>query len=250
MRKTIGERLLELKWRSGLPLSEIARLAGYKGPSSLQRYFSAEYDPASLDYRLAQKLGDALREAGQPPIQPFELLALTAAGADVMPAKDGAARQSSLDTKVFIPAFQSHPVPVEITVAGTSLQEHMTVPGLAIERAEPIKEFEVSPFLQRREVWAFLNSGDRMSPRYDDGELVFTEGRLRPVMGGYALAIVAKNFEHDVHWAILGRMVHLSESMVVLEQLSSRNDPSEQLRIDMADVFALRRVMRPEDLLE
>lgn len=74
--KSIGERLLALKTRTGWSLDEIAERAGYKGRSSVQALFRVDYDPSNLDAKVARKLADAFVGQGDPPIQADEIWSL------------------------------------------------------------------------------------------------------------------------------------------------------------------------------
>lgn len=70
-------RLQELRHRSGLTLRAIAKKAGYKGASSIQRYFNPdEYDRDTIDPETIGKLAKALMGTGEPPITAKELYVL------------------------------------------------------------------------------------------------------------------------------------------------------------------------------
>ena len=83
--ETIGETLARLRERSGLTLDAIARVAKYANRSSVQRYFDADYDPAHLSPKVAERLADALAGHGRPPIQRTEITSLAGAFAPEMP---------------------------------------------------------------------------------------------------------------------------------------------------------------------
>lgn len=73
---TTGDALIALKDRSGLSLRKIAELAGYAGASSLQRYFSRDFNGQHLPPEVATKLAKAFAGKGRPPIQEHELTEL------------------------------------------------------------------------------------------------------------------------------------------------------------------------------
>lgn len=65
-------KIAELRDRAGLSMDELAKLMGFKGQSSIQRYLSADYDKGFRP-ELAAKFKAALVGRGNPPIQPVEL---------------------------------------------------------------------------------------------------------------------------------------------------------------------------------
>lgn len=74
----IGQKLRSLYEMSGLSLEEIAKRAGYKGRSSVQVFFSGDYDKPNLSNRIAVKLASAFDGSN---IDPSEILALSDAEA-------------------------------------------------------------------------------------------------------------------------------------------------------------------------
>lgn len=73
-----GTKLLALKQRSGLSLRAIAAAAGYKGASSIQRYFSADYDSEYLPPDVAERLAKVFAGKGRPAIMADEVTDLAA----------------------------------------------------------------------------------------------------------------------------------------------------------------------------
>lgn len=71
--RTIGQRLLALKARTELTLDEIGQRAGYRGKSSVQKYFHPQYDMPQLSSSVAKKLEKALVGQGQPKIGRAEI---------------------------------------------------------------------------------------------------------------------------------------------------------------------------------
>lgn len=221
-------------------MSEIARLAGYKGPSSIQRYFAPEYAPDELDYRFALKLVDAMQGAGDPPIDSYEIMVLTAKGAVESPGAP-VARRNDLSSKSFIFAYETDLVRNEYSsVAGESIN----VEGIKIFKGEPHIMFEVPPFLEKRDVYGFIQSGRSMHPRIRDGEVAFTEGRKRAAIGDYVMVTIAENTDHQVEVAILGELESRSSEFIELKQPSGLRP-----LIPVGDVIGLRRIMSSEQLI-
>lgn len=237
---TIGERLMALRSRSGMTMSEIARLAGYKGPSSIQRYFAPEYAPDELDYRFALKLVDAMQGAGDPPIDAYEIMVMTAKGAVDSPGSH-VAKRNELSSKGFIYAYETDLVSYEYNdVDGEAVQ----VEGIRIFKESSYTTFEVPPFLEKRDVYGFIQSGENMHPRIRDGEVAFTEGRKRAAIGDYVMVTVSQNLEDQIEEAILGELELRSSEFIELEQPSG-----VRLLIPLKDVLGVRRIMSSEQLI-
>jgi hypothetical protein len=79
----IPKRLNELWKRSGYrSVTEIAKAGGWKGRSSIQRYFSAEeFKSEWLSLPVARQFVKAFKDRGKPPITEEEVLALAGPGA-------------------------------------------------------------------------------------------------------------------------------------------------------------------------
>ncbi len=84
--ETIGTRLSALKAASGLSLSDIAKRGGLRGPSSTQRYFSADYAPEFLSSKVARKLIAAFPDKYRQ-----EIMEMAGMGTTYQPASDAAA---------------------------------------------------------------------------------------------------------------------------------------------------------------
>lgn len=79
--KSVATALAALRERSGLSLEQVAKAAGYKGRSSVQRYFE-DSTIETLHPKVASKLAQAFLGKGSPPIQAADLIVLTHADAD------------------------------------------------------------------------------------------------------------------------------------------------------------------------
>jgi hypothetical protein len=117
--RTTGERLLELKARSGLALAAIARDGGYTGRSSVQAFFSESYDKP-LDTEVAAKLATALVGKGTPAIERVEIFALTGAPENEVVQKfEGASMERMRQ---------------DVPILGTALGADRVVDDLAVEQ--------------------------------------------------------------------------------------------------------------------
>lgn len=72
MGPSAAEYLREYRTRAGLSLNDLARAAGYKGASSLQRYEDPEYKRDYFPIELVRRLAPALVGKGNPPIEEEE----------------------------------------------------------------------------------------------------------------------------------------------------------------------------------
>lgn len=94
--KWVLEDLNELKDRAGYrSMNALAVAAGYKGPSSIQRYFTPEgLQDGYLPIKFLKKIEHALVGKGEPPIKRSELYSL----AGVLFAEDGEVDQVAMET--------------------------------------------------------------------------------------------------------------------------------------------------------
>lgn len=99
---TMGRRLTVMRQRSGRSLAAIAKGGGWKGTSSVQRYFEKSYDPAWLHPRVSQGLIKGMCGCGPDPVKPAEIMALT--GNTEAPGGERAAGRDMLDLSVLSPA--------------------------------------------------------------------------------------------------------------------------------------------------
>lgn len=241
MDKTIGDHLLALKARSGLSLSEIARLAGYRGASSLQRYFSPTYDPEALDYRTAQKIAEAMEGAGDPPIDQYEIMVLTAAVDSTGVRPPLAPVQPSKEMKSFIPVFDT----TSVSSREFSIIGKRPVEVLHLDMSEAVEVLRCPPVLERRDVSAFYMSGTAMRPRFNPGQIVFTEGRKPPAIGDDVLVLLTEN---DGQGADQRGVIGLLQD-IGPEHLSLKHHASGSFEVPLARVGRVRRVMEAAELL-
>jgi SOS-response transcriptional repressor LexA len=80
--ETTGDKLVRLKQRAGMTLESIAKASGYRGRSSIQRYFSADFE-GHLPAEAAVALAKGLAGRGDPEITADDLLRLSIAGSVV-----------------------------------------------------------------------------------------------------------------------------------------------------------------------
>lgn len=240
MNTTIGESLIKLRARSGMSMSEIARLAGYKGPSSIQRYFAPEYAPDVLDYRFALKLADAMQGAGDPPIDAFEIMKLTAASQEGE-GTSYVAKRPELSNKGVIASYEASLAKREYESCKGGEQ---SVEAIVIHRNEAHTVYDVPAFLEKRDIEGFIMPGRSMYPRVRDGEVAFTEGKRRPAIGDYVMLIVEDDAEEGEQVAVLGELMARSPEFLEVKQPSGAN-----FMVPMSNRLTVRRLMNPEELI-
>jgi len=233
-RRTVGERLLDLKRRAGgVSLDEIARLAGYRGRSSVQGYFNAAYDADYLPPTVAERLATALATRG---IDPAEVLAM--------------ARTAEIPSANGVPfKMEGAPditMPNDVPVYGTALGSDEMIQGEAIEqttlnRAETVTYFRRPPILDRRaDVYGLFVQGASMSPRFEPGEAVFVEGKRPPRIGDDVVVYLVDGDDKDLPTSVLiKRLVRRTSAFIELRQFN----PDLTFTLDVARIFQVHRVI-------
>lgn len=240
---TTGDALIALKTRTGLSLEAIAKLAGYKGRSSVQGYFTPEYDKP-LDTAAAQKLADALEERGTPPIQRSEVLVLTGA----------------LDTNATVLRYEGAAdvvLPRNIPIFGTALGAPRDFDGKSVEQTM-LNTDQIIGYLPRPtvlnghdHVYGLYVQGSSMYPRFSDGDTIFVQNSLRgrPPRIGDDVVIYLRDMDVDdgetAAAVLVKRLVRRSASWCELEQFS----PAMNFRIEADRVLRVDRVIPWGELL-
>ncbi len=233
---TIGAKLLALKDRSGLSLAEIARQAGYKAPSSIQKMFREDYAPPTLPTAPAMKLVLALAGRGSPPITTADVLALTNTEEDSRPliaaltnfAGEWAKTIRILQTKRVTPR------------GGASGFEEAYFRLLN----ENVSEFVAPDILHSKVVWGFYVSTANMHPRYEVGEPALAQMRPPPRPGDDVVITIRhdSDFEAEPGTKLICRLISDDGQRAVFEQFNPPGQfsfPSQ----DVADACRLLTVM-------
>lgn len=235
---TIGEKLIALRERSGLSLDVLAKRAGYKGASSVQRYFDAGYAPAVLALAVARKLADGIEGT---PVTRAEVFAL--AGYDAEPDAQVVKFEGAADVRL----------DRDVPVYGTAIGAPLDFDGIAIEQTElhvhAIVDYFVRPtVLQNRpDVYGFYVQGSSMAPRFEEGDMGFVETKRPPRVGDDVIVQLRAPIDdsEEVTAALIKRLVRRSASYVELEQFN----PATTFRIEAEKVKAIHRVIPWRELL-
>jgi SOS-response transcriptional repressor LexA len=239
---TVGEKLLDFKRRADLPLLQIAQRAGYKGKSSIQEYFKAEYE-GPLGSRAAANLATAFDGLGLPPITRAEVLSLT-----------GTAPAPNAKPVRFEGASQGYMAP-DLPIYGTALGAEIVVEGEAIEQTT-LNKGEVIGYAKRPvllngspDVYGLHVQGSSMDPAHPDGSFIIAQ-KDKPIrIGDDVVVYLRPRDESDdgqtATQVLVKRLVRRTSQYIELRQFS----PEATFRIAASDVLRTDRVLTLGDLL-
>jgi hypothetical protein len=248
--ETVGQRLARLRARSGLSLEKLAKAAGYRGRSSVQRFFEPAYDK-HLPADVAQQLLLAMEGKGEPPISPQEVFALT--GINFI----------SAERHIFTPGETVRNVvalPRDVPIYGTALggeasfdkaggPGRIRVEQATLDQAEVIGYLRRPPALEgRNDVYGVFISGESMYPRFNHGEPQFVDPKRPPSIGDDVVVHLRTADEQDgerVIIVLVKRLKRRNSAFIELEQFN----PPAIFRIDAARVQAVHRIIPAGELL-
>jgi hypothetical protein len=233
--ESVGTRLIALKDQSGLSLSTIARAAGYKNASSIQRYFSVDYDAEYLPIPIAKRIAQALVGAGKPPINHLDIELLTEHG---FPG----ARLAHVDVRrAAMPVIYCSPTLLAVPPEEAKLPD---IEYMLASEEDPVRAFVKPPHLLHRHINALYLSTTTMAPRHRVGDVIYYELE-RPVAVGQD-AIVSLYLPTEALFLFIGRLVELTRTHAEFELL----EPYQRVRIARGDVESMAPILSAADLLE
>lgn len=238
---TIGEQLRALQKRSGLSYDAIAKKAGYNGRSSIQRYFSPEYDPDYLPLSVAEKLADGFDGSD---VARSDVMSLAG-----MPEGNGKAFRLEGGADVRLQR--------NLPVYGTALGAPRDFDGEAIEQTM-LNSGEVISYLPRptildgvRHAYGLYVQGQSMSPRFDNGDtIIVTDSRVsRPARIGDDVVVYMRDDSVDdgetACAVLVKRLVRRTGRYVELEQFN----PAVTFKLDALKILRLDRVVPWSEIL-
>lgn len=232
--KSLGERLLDLKERSGLSLANVARSGGYRNASSVQRYFDAAYDADFLPTKLAQRLKEALVGFGDPPITEMDVDVLTEYGFEfnrkIFRLPPAALQRRRTKFIECYPTFQTGNYFEEAEIFKTS--------------EDAILAFEKSERLSDRPISSMYVSAKSLDPRFRLGEVIFYDQEKPPKLGDYVVVLFSEN-ETDHGGAILAQLIDRERTHLRLHTLS----PSATFDLPHNLVDGVYAILAASDLL-
>lgn len=227
--EAITGRVRALRKRAKLSMAEFAEKIGFSGASSIQRYENPEVYPGGyLRRELVNAMAKALVRKGTPPISREEVWELAG------------------------PEFASTPPePSNAQIGPKTKGDAVTIPlyGQAVggidgefvlNEGNKLADIFAPPELDNVSgAYAVTVSGESMTPRYDDGEVVYVHPKERPVRGDYVVAQIHNPNEGAPPLAYVKRLVRYNEGGLVLEQLN----PPKELRFEHRAVVSVHLIL-------
>lgn len=242
--KTTGQRLRALMDRAGMSVRAFAVASGYSHGSGVQRYIEADFE-GYLKPDVASKMAKALAGRGTPPIDPSEVF-------DLIGVPPSNATPFKLEGAADISMIRDLPV------YGTSLGAPREFDGRAIEQtmlnSGSVIEYRPRPVVLegQRHAYGLYVQGSSMSPRFEDGEMVFASDSRHsrpPRIGDDVIVYVLDPEEIDdgesACAVLVKRLVRRTATYVELEQFN----PACLFKIDAGLIRRIDRVYPWGELL-
>lgn len=241
-RQTTGEQMAALLKRSGLSVRAAAQAAGYAHGSGIQRYIDAAFD-SRLTPDVAKKFATAFAGRGSPPITAGEVFSLTGL-AETIPSNaipfrmEGASLDRMRD---------------DIPVYGTALGAAEVIDGDAIEQTF-LNTGEVIEYIKRpvilngrTDVYGLYVVGSSMSPRFEEGEVIYVDPK-RPPRNGDDVVVYLVDADGDGERAasvLVKRLMRSAVDFLELQQF----EPRITFRIEQSRVTKKHRVIPWSELV-
>lgn len=249
-RETIGQKLIEMRSRSGMSLESVAQAGGWKGRSSVQRFFSADYDPEWLPWEVAQGLLRAFDGKLPAPDYVKDLFALAGVPLNVI------GEQFSVKNRIGSLGDLPRDIPVYGTALGAEISFDrsdgsgvISVEQAELDLSEVIGHLRRPPALEgRKTVYGVYVSGASMFPRFGDGEAVIVDPKRPPMVGDDVIIQLASPDAHDgdrVSAVLVKRLVRRTAAFLELEQFN----PALSFRIPVSQVKSCHRIVPSGELL-
>ncbi len=233
--EAITGRVRSLRKRAGLSMAAFAKALGLAGASSVQRYESpTDYPGGYLRPDMVRLMEKALVKRGAPPIRREEVWEL--AGPEFALSTEPVNAQIGVKTQgrgVTIPLYGQ-------AVGGIDGEFLLNEGNKLADLVAPSSLESVSG------AYAVTVSGDSVSPRYDDGEVVFVHPKRRPVRGSWVVAQIHNPNDGSPPLAYVKRLVRWSEAGLVLEQLN----PPKELRFEHKAVISVHVIVMGGEKLD
>lgn len=180
-KRPIGMILSQMRAKSGLSLDEVAKRAGYKGRSSVQRYFSEDYEAEALPPKVAANLGEAFKNS---PISKNEILELAKLGAI------GGALTSNSNGSMKLPDMvEIGEIDLSFGLGAQVMDQEITAHQLDTHEFPLSWLRSITNAHPSELVWA-KGQGDSMEPRISDGDIILIDRSKKTANFG------------DLYWAI------------------------------------------------
>jgi phage repressor protein C with HTH and peptisase S24 domain len=237
--RTVGERLMELRARSGLTLEQVAKRMKLSGRSSVQRLFAEDVD--ELGPVDALRLADAFEGLGTPPIQREEITSLSRfALAEVRPNDAPPPRYMQL--------------PRDVPVYGTAMGTYKTggegpeIEQTLVGQADVIDHFTRPPgYASKTGLYGLYVAGPSMEPRWESGDPLYVDPKRPPAIGDDVVVYLMQpsGEDNELEAVLLKRLARQSPTFVELEQFN----PALTFRVERRRIKAIHRVIPRRELL-
>jgi phage repressor protein C with HTH and peptisase S24 domain len=233
--------------RTGMSDIAVARKAGYRFSSGLQRFVRDDYPNRYFQVKIVDKLAKVLVGRGTPPISAEEFY-LKLAG---LPVPLYVAKQPNIDMAEVSPNTRT--APDVIPLAPESVARDIPVYGVAAagrkgdftrngEIVDQAKRF--AGIAHRQGVFAIYVMGNSMHPWRDDGDLVYIDTVKSPKEGDYVLVECAGK-PGEPGAAYLKKLLTRTRTLIRLAQFN----PARKIEIPLALVIHIYRVIDWKELL-
>lgn len=239
--KTLGDRLRSLQAQSGLSYDTIAVKAGYRGRSSVQRYFAPDYDADYLPLAVAKKLAKGFAGTSVSQADIMALAGYPEGNASIQKYEGAADVTLRRDLPIYGTALGA---PEEFS--GEAIEQTMLNRGEIIDYAK-----RPTVLNDQQHAYGLYVQGVSMSPRFDDGELIFVTHGLQarpPRIGDDVVVYMRDEGSENVDSAtgvMVKRLIRRNSDFVELQQFT----PALTFRLDAARIFRIDRVIPWSELL-
>ncbi len=231
--RTTGEIMRGLRERSGLSVRTLAIRSGYSHGSGIQRFLEPDYDKR-LTLETAQKLAEGFAGTSVKPEEVWQLAGLPGPpNAETMVIPGGEPER--------------HP-PQDVPVYGTALGGVAHFDSVAVEQTS-LDKSDVMMYLKRPsvlrgrpDVYGVYVQGSSMSPRWEDGELVFVDPRRPAMIGDDVVLFLRDRDGYDgeaLTCCLIKRIVKRTAVFVRLQQFS----PAGEFDVPVERVARIHRVI-------
>jgi len=241
---TTGSALRALLARADVTLTQLAREAGYKGPSGAQRYIEDGYSKP-LPPRIAEAAMQLLVGKGAPPVTEQDILDLSDRIQQHIRAR-GIAKPPPTSSES-VSTLPSHNVDMaRIETDGIVGARDTPVYASAVggARGHMIVDFEPIEWVRRpaplegvKGGFAVYVQGESMDPAYEHGDMALIHPH-QPVRQGDTVLILLTD-GNGSHEAMIKRLVVATDDVVRLEQ----HKPHKTFELPRADVSKILKVV-------
>lgn len=142
-------------------------------------------------------------------------------------------------------AFHERPLPRDVPVYGTALGGQLDGLETEIISGDVIEYLPRPPRLaQRRDIYALYIAGTSMQPKWHPGDLIYVDP-ARPARQGDDVIVQLADIDGRRIGGLIKTLVKIDGSAATVMQYN----PEAQITIPRAEIAAIHRVLRTQDLL-